>query len=123
MQRSWLGRLLFALALVVQASLPAAAALAHEGGGAGDAYELCWKAGSQSTTDQDRGSAPQHRRHAGCLFCQLSNPGATPFVATAASCDFVSCGSRPLRYASAKPLPARSQRESAPQARAPPQFS
>jgi len=123
MQRSGIARLLFVLALAVQVMLPGVSALAHpQNDSTGAANELCWKAASSVASQQDRGSGQPERRHDGCLFCQASGSGATPFVATPTTAGFVSTSYQLRRFAADAALP-RSYDESARQARAPPQTS
>ncbi|QGM44227.1 DUF2946 family protein [Methylocystis heyeri] len=77
-QRQWLLRLLFLLALIAQASLPAWADHGSLGGAetAESAFQLCAKDGLQS--QDPRGSHPENSGHGHyvCVLCCLSYGGA-----------------------------------------------
>ena len=123
MQRRGIAGLLFVLALAVQVLLPGVSASAYaQSDPAGAANELCWKAASSFASQRDHGSGQPERRHDGCLFCQASSSGATPFVATPTAAAFVSTSYQLRRFAADAVLP-RSFDESARRARAPPQIS
>lgn len=123
LQRSGIVGLLFVLALAIQAVLPGVSAFAHsEGGSAGAAYDLCWKAASSAGPQQDHGSGQSERRHDGCLLCQASCSGATPFLAASTTTGFVASSYELRRFAPDAALP-RSYDEGVRQARAPPQHS
>jgi hypothetical protein len=123
MRRNWFCGLLFALALAIQAFSPGATALARSNAVlAKSAYELCWKT-AQSGSRQDEDSNQRELRHLGCVFCQASSSGLTPFAPTASAADFVSTDSY-LLVAHAVDAPAPpSPFGKARRARAPPHIS
>jgi hypothetical protein len=123
MRRNWLGGLLFALGLAIQALTLGAPAVARASAGPGRyAYEFCWRAGqSESRPDQD--SDHRARLHFGCVFCQLAAGGLTPFVTTPSAAAFVSADSYLLRLRVLDAPPPPSTRGKSRQARAPPKLS
>jgi hypothetical protein len=124
MRRNWIGALLFALALALQALTPAAAGVARSG--AASPYEFCWQAAASADAgdlqDRHSGLPGADHRH-GCLFCQLSCDGAallTPNVSSTVVAPFVS---RSADFSLSRDLAPPQRRDNSRRARAPPIFS
>ena len=83
MRRNLALRLLFALALVVQAFAPAAANVIQSArAGAGKtSFQLCLKSAPDFVNGENRQPGAPWRHGENCFFCQLACEGAAPIVA------------------------------------------